>query len=190
MTDKPKTILERVQNLENNLRGLADNLGRLDQFNTNLGDVVEVLQALLAEVGAKQEGFEGAVELRVQKARDEKRKQRDQRAAEAIKQMADNGTIVASDKVSTQSLLVGRVFNKDGNVVAERVQGILNAFPEQLRAQLLDKGVGETVKDLDESTFELLEIYEFGSPKPVTEAVVAATEQPAQEPAQNQAPTA
>lgn len=180
--DKPKTILERVTDLEVNLRGLASNFSRIDQLNQGLADIVDVLQATLAELNATSEGFEGKVELRVQAKRDEQRKQRDARAAEAVSRMAADGTLVPTDTVSDQAFVVGRLFNPDGVVISERVQGVLGVFPEQLRSQMLGKGAGESVKDTDGSTFELLEVYLFGTPKPVTEAVSAPTDEPSTTP--------
>lgn len=171
MADKPKTILERVQNLESNVQSIAQAFNQVDEQRQTLGEVIEVLQTALTELG---DDFAGKVQKRIEERREEQRKARDARAAEAVSKMVADGTLTVVDAVAQDSFLVGRILAADGSVVSAQAQGVLGTFPPTMREQLVGKTVGEFVTDADGSKFELLELYKFDSPKALTEPEVTA----------------
>lgn len=173
MSEKPKTILERVQNLESNVQSIAQAFGQVDEQRQTLQEVIEVLQTTLDELG---NDLTGRVQKRIEDKREAASQARDARAAEAVAKMAKDGTLVATDVVEADSFLVGRILGADGTVVAAQVQGVLSTFPPTMRDKLVGKTVGEATEDQDGSKFELLELYKFGTPAPLSEPAPESSE--------------
>ncbi len=154
---KVPTVLERVNKLEKEMREL-ERLGDLTgTLRQTIGEVIEVVQSMLAEGG---EEYEKKIEGRIELKRDSARKERDARAANAVEQMVESGVLVATDIISEDSLVVGREFNAVGEVTSDRVQAVFTMFSEGVRAAVLGQSVG-AVYETPQGKFEVLEIYKF-----------------------------
>ena len=166
---KLKTILERVQDVEEAEKQTSKAIGTLNQqtgfLRETLGNVVEVLQASLAESGSV---FEANVDKRVAAKRIELREQQDQRARDAVKQMVEAGTLVPVDVITEDTLITGRQFNLQGEISVPLIQGPYSSYTESLQGALLGKNLG-FVYEGPEGKFEVTEIYKFATPAPVVE---------------------
>jgi sugar-specific transcriptional regulator TrmB len=182
---KVPTVLERVQKLEKDMLEVTQQVDNIVPLRQTLGEVIEVVQAILNENG---EEFEKKIEARIQAKRDEIRRERDARAKQAVDQMVESGILVATDVVTPDTLVVGREFNSSGELTAERVQAVFGMFSQGVQAGISGQGVGY-VYETPQGKFEVLEIFKFveasvpveGEPAPVAEAEAApAPVEPAQ----------
>lgn len=166
---KVPTVLERVQKLEQEMRE-AERLGSLvGNLRQTIGEVIEVVQAILAEQG---EDFEKKIEGRMQAKRDAVRRERDKRAADAVNQMVETGVLTATDVVEDDTLVVGREFDANGELTSDRVQAVFSMFAESVRNGIKGQGVG-AVYETPQGKFEVLEIYKFVKPTLPTEEAPA-----------------
>lgn len=166
-TGKVKSVLERVQELELQVRQLTAVADQTNMVRQTVGEVIEVVQTMLGELGPD---FEKKIEVRLQEKRDEMRRERDKRAADAVKQMLDNGILVQTDEATEDSLIVGREFNLEGEVIAERIQAVFGMFSPPVKEAILGKGVG-TIYESETGKFEVLEVYKFVTPPAISEEV-------------------
>lgn len=165
MTNKAvKTVTDRVRELEIGARSL---LSKQQQFEVTLGEIIETLQAMLAENGQE---YEAKIVGRIEETRAKLAAERDSRAADALQKMVNDGLLVPVEKVTAQSLVVGRVLSATGELTQPRVQGLVSTIPEPFRGGLTDQTVGGIVEDERGVKFELLEVYDFATPQAVAES--------------------
>lgn len=175
---KVPTVLERLQATEANVQRLQESVdGLFVNLRNSLQAQMEVMEAII-EV-AKVSDPE--VESKMQKVIETKRLEREVAKAEQekkqVEQLVEAGILKQAELVSPDSVVVGRIFNKNGEVTgAGRVQSEYGRYTEACQKAILGQGVGFVYETEQAEKFEILEIYDVvqdrtgagGSPSPVT----------------------
>lgn len=163
--------LERLDQVEKTIANLTSAINNsLMTLNNQTNAQGEVLEAVVAVLG-NESIDEKIKELRVQKATEAMEAEKS--ALEALKA---SGEIVATQKVTDKSVIVGKEFNQDGSVrVPGRVQVAFQRIDAKFQPDLLGKEVGNTIDLPEGRKFEIVEIYEVAPKKeePVAEAAPA-----------------
>lgn len=158
-TVRPLTLSERLEAAEKKLTTL-DEVVTLrteqiaKQFGSALGNVVEALNAIIKLQPA---GFDMKVEEQIKADRTARRVAEIDRATQMLQTLIDNKTLVASDLVTEESVLVGTEFDASGASVG-RAQIEFKQFEEAARVGLLGKTVG-TKFEAPNGGFLVNEIY-------------------------------
>ena len=159
------TVMQRIENLEKVNAELDQKLNStFDKLRGQVGYVMEVVDALSTVLKQGVVGtadFDATVEKALL-ARREERKQ--ERLAAENKQMAnlvEMGVVSPSNSITPNSLLVGRSFDKNGEVqgIGREQFEFVNLHP-QVKEQFLGKEVG-FVFEANGNKMEVLEIYEI-----------------------------
>lgn len=157
LRQKTRSALDRIDAVESTINELVSSLNNvIQQLNARLSDTAEKLQALTDVVGPEKvsEAMRALVLAKAEKQA--------AAAKEALDDAIGKGQLVAATVIGENSLVVGREFDKDGNLIPPgRIQltfgGIKSEFQEQLRGQ----GFGFTVETPVGGKFEVLEVYDF-----------------------------
>lgn len=157
LRQKTRSALDRIDAVESTINELVSSLNNvIQQINSRLSDTTEKLQALTDVVGVDKVN-DAMRTLALAKA-----EKQAAAAKEALDDALAKGQLVAGSVIGENSLVVGREFDRDGNVIPPgRIQltfgGIKSEFQEQLRGQ----GFGFTVETPLGGKFEVLEVYDF-----------------------------
>ena len=177
-TEKTPLILDRVKALEELTKGLANYTQKeVEGVKAGLAQLVEFLQALVLVTDT-----ETKVQEQVKTSRHKREVERAERDSKMIASLVDSGLLEVAEVVGPKSILVGREFNKEGELLGGgRAQVPFNDFNVDMQAKILGQGVG-FVLDAPDGRFELVEIYNQAEPKapqvaPSTEVVDANPEQ-------------
>ncbi len=163
---KVPTILERINALESTLTQVQRSTdGNLNQFRSALSNVVEVVSALVEVSGGKD--LDDKVQAKLQERQDAKAAAEAQKAKDVLKQLVDAGTLAVADTITEESIIIGREFDKEGNVVAPGyVQVQFSQFVEDAKKALLGQGPG-FVYETNGTKFEVTDVYVFAPQKPM-----------------------
>jgi hypothetical protein len=175
--DKTKTVLGRLDNLEKATGELDKTVTSVfTQFNNQLRSQLELLEGV---VEALRE-VDPDLDKKVSKKIDEKRQARLAERAEQEKTQLENlvtaGVLQATDIATASTVMVGRIFQPDGNVFgAGRTQIEFDRLNPETQAALQGQTVGFVHESEDKSKFEILEIYAIVSQgaQPPASTVVA-----------------
>ncbi len=180
---KVLTILDRINNLEaaaNQLQQMSDeNLG---QFRGALSNVVEVVAALIDVQGGSD--LDNKVQAKVNERREARMAEQAKKAADVLTTLLEQGTLVPADAVTEASVITGREFDKDGEIIPPGyVQVQFSQLSESAKKALLGQTVGFTF-EANGPKFELTGVYAFAPPKAPEELKAAPEPQATPEPVQ------
>lgn len=161
---KPRLINDRLNSLEELTAGIAgfvqNEIGALKTASTN---IVEVINAIIEISGGEE--FAKKVQEQIEAARRKRAEDQARQEQEAVAKAVADGILVAADTISESSIVVGREFDSDGNVIGSgRIQFRFSSFAEEARPKVLGQGVGFIV-DGTNGKLEVMEIYEVAPQK-------------------------
>ena len=173
LSDRITSVEERATGLEENFtRFLIGVSQRLDRNDERLGLLEENAEAL-KELNGVEEVNRLIIQRRVERMRAEATIEK----ARLDEGLAD-GYILTAEKVTDDSILVGRYLDKDGVPIEPGwVQLATPKVQPQFRLLLLDQPAGTKIDIPNGNKFELLSIYTIDEEK--TKAVIAAKQQAA-----------
>lgn len=180
LRQKTRSALDRIDAVESTINELVSSLNNvIQQLNARLADTTEKLEAL-TEVAGPDKVKEALRSIAVAKAEKQAAS-----AKQALEEALMNGQLVAAQVIGENSLVVGREFDKDGNVIPPgRIQltfgGIKSEFQDKLRGQ----GFGFTVETPIGGKFEVLEVYDLVANTKSDEATTEVVDVPATETAE------
>lgn len=177
--DRSKTTSERLDELNSKVEALIQDRGRLvvgiqsalDKISNLNGKTAEVVDALVHALGDE---FRPKLDSSIRFKRDERAAKLAAHQKAELEELLKANKIKPVNLISHQSLLVGRMFDKDGNVVHPgRSQLEFQDLHDNLQPEYLGKPVGSVLPAADGYSFELLEVYEASPPAEATPAPVA-----------------
>ncbi|NBT57360.1 hypothetical protein EBT16_01105 [bacterium] len=157
LRQKTRTALDKIDVIEDTINELVTGMNNvIQQLNGRLADVSEKLDALATLVGPEK--FQEVLKANALA----KTKAQADAAKKALEQHVASGDLVAATTVGTESLVVGREFDKDGNLLEPgRIQLTFSGIKKEFQDQLLGQTAGFTVTTPVGGKFEVLEIYDF-----------------------------
>lgn len=157
LRQKTRTALDRIEVIETTINELVTGVnGVVQQLNGKLLDVAEKLEALADIVG--KDKFEEVLQANALA----KAKGQAEAAKKTLEQHVEAGDLAVSATISENSVVVGREFDKDGNLLEPgRIQLTFGGIKKEFQDQLLGQAVGFTVATPVGGKFEVLEIYDF-----------------------------
>ncbi len=166
--NRTPTLAERIEQIEKSLPRLNEiSLLRAQdvskQFNGALGNVIEIVQAVIKLQG---DGFDARV-------------QDEDNATRVLGQLVESGQLLAADTVTEDAVVVGNEFDGEGNPTPlAKAQVEFSSFIPAAKEALLGRGVGAKFQGTD-GGFEVTAIYvpnrNYQPPAPSTETVDAST---------------
>lgn len=188
MSTPPKVqaplLTDRIKSLEELSNGIAAYVqNELPRISGGLQSMVEVINAIIALGG---EGFEEKVAAKIKEEREKRLQEEVAKQKAQLAQLVEAGTLVVSERVGENSLIVGRELNNEGvQIGSGRAQVNFSQFTDEAKALVLGQGVGFLI-EVPTGKFEVQEIYDFAPPKeetvagdPSSKPEVAPTEAPA-----------
>lgn len=172
---KVPTILDRINSLEgavNQLQQMSDqNLG---QFRGALQSVVEVVAALIEVQGGSE--LDVKVQAKVQERRDARMAEQAKKAQDVLNTLLEQGTLEPATVAGEDSVITGREFDKEGNVIAPGyIQVQFSQLTDIAKKALLGQGPGFTFEG-EGPKFEMTGVYNFAPPKAQPEVKAATPE--------------
>jgi len=179
--DKPKSLVERLSDLEKLANGLAGYIEndvdkRVAQVTGAMRNMVEVINALITVSGPD---FDAKVQEQIQLARDKRTAEAVEREKKMLEDLKSKGILEPLTTLESNCIVVGRELDKDGNPIPPGyVQVRFDQFTPQAQEQMLGKATG-FILDLNGSRFEVQEAFRMVTPKPpeVTSGPESSTEQ-------------
>jgi hypothetical protein len=181
--NKQLTVMQRLEVLEGGFNRFDDALETLvKQFKGSVDELSELVISMAKVIGETVPDFDNKVSAMVK----ERRLAREQAKADQEKKQLEhqiaNNKMKSVDLSTPNSLVIGRLFDKEGNVQGVgRLQVSMANLNAALQTALVGKSVGY-IHELDGmNKFEFLEIYEpvFEQPsQPEPEQVTATVPQP------------
>lgn len=162
---KARTALERLEFIEGKLiPSMADQVNRaIQNLQNQISELGEFVNALTESVGA-----EAVQEIVTTRRREATLKNVETKKAE-LAELTGKGTLVESEEVGAQSIVVGRVLDTDEKEVFPGWEAVaVAAQPEDIKSLLLGAKKGAAIKLPSGTTFELQNIYSAG-PLPTPE---------------------
>jgi hypothetical protein len=164
-----RSALERIEGLEQEMPRIVM---AVNEALTGQGQQVQQL-ASIVEAVVELFGSD-TVDAKIKELADAKVTKNLANAKAALEKGLASGEVVLADAINDNSLVVGREFKADGEVVFPgRVQLQFRAIKPEFQEKLRGQGVGFTVETAGGGKFEVLEVYT------VVEAAPAPTETPA-----------
>lgn len=164
METKQLPVLQRLSNVESSL----DQTGRamdamFQQLRNSLGSTADVFDSFVTLLS--KEFPEKDLETKLRAAVVEKEKARALEKSEQQKanlaSLVTAGVLKPVDTVTEHSVLVARIFDKDGTVTGTgRLQLEFSQLLEPLKPQFLGQGVGFMFETDNKEKFEILEVYD------------------------------
>ncbi len=174
---KTLTVLERLELVEKNTSRVQEGLdGLFTQFRGSLQSQMEIVEAVIETCKAADPEFINKVQAQIEAKRAERVAAREEQERKQLEAMVTAGVLKTSDVVTAESVVVGRVFDKDGAVAQARLQRELGSFSAEIQTALVNQGVGFVYEAPTTEKFEVLEVYEIvkEAPKAMEEAVAPA----------------
>jgi hypothetical protein len=151
-----RNAIQRVEELEKLVpQVISATNNAVQQIQVQLSGAVEILDAVIQALGVE------TIEKIVTENRTRRADEQNAKTREQIDGLVAQGVLVAGDKVSEQSLVVFKEFNKEGVEQVARLQHVFKQLQEEFKPQLLGAAVGAKVTAATGSSFEVLEIYEI-----------------------------
>lgn len=176
--DKPLTVLQRVERLErfaNEIDTKVDSI--LTSVRNSLTTAMEVVDAMVTTLSSEMDavytelnkqnsvfptkcGLEVKLETVVKEKRQKVLTVNAEKEKEQLDQMVKLGVLKMVDVVGPSSLMVCRLFDKEGNLVgAGRNQIDFMHLTDEAKPKMIDQGVG-FVLEMGGEKLEVIEIYE------------------------------
>lgn len=148
-----KTVIDRVEELEKSFPSLVQAVN--EQFMTRLTPIVQTINALTDMVGREAVAAK-VVEMRQLQQTEDSNKEKAQ-----VEKMVEEGKLVKAEKISKDSLVVGKETNLNGEVVHPgRFQVGYAQVAPAFQEKLLGNGVGTKFDVPNVGTFEVTEVYD------------------------------
>ena len=164
-----KTIPDLISAINNSLGGL----------NQQLNAQGEVLEAVVSLLGQE------TVQNTIKETRERKATELMEAEKKALEELKNAGTVVAVEKVTEKTVIVGREFTPDGSVRHPgRAQVPFSRVDQNFKEGLLGKGVGFVLDLPTGGKFEVVELYEVVPQPPKPEAEAAPATEPTPPPAE------
>jgi hypothetical protein len=156
-----KSISERITGLEQNftrfLIGINQRIGNHEQ---RLSALEEQLHAVIELNGVVE------VEQAINRTRVEQARANAAIEKARLDEGISDGYVTLIEKIEERSLAVGRLIDKDGQVIEPgRFQVAVPTIKPEFKTQLIDKGAGTVVDLTDGTKFEVLEVYNVDEEK-------------------------
>jgi hypothetical protein len=151
-----KSALERIDQLEQDLPKIVMGVNEAVMGQRRgLGELASVVEALTEILGA------GTVDAKIKEINERKVQAQLDKAKAALDEGLAKGDLVKADAVSDKSLIVGREYDKDGNVLPPgRAQITFDGIMPEFQDKLLGQGPGFTVETKNGGKFEVVEVYD------------------------------
>lgn len=165
--ENKKTILQRLETVETELSNLSDSVNAaFNNFKTTMQSEMEVVEAVVNVLNSKfpvaegEPNFSVLVEQAMQAKKAARENEQLTREKDHINNLIKAGALKVTDALTTNSLLVGRIFTAaDNTLVKARVQIEFSRLTPPAQQALLGKGVGDTFES-DGQKLEIVEVYE------------------------------
>jgi hypothetical protein len=178
------TVLQRLENLERANQELDQKLNTtFDRLRSQVAYVMEVVDALTvvfkdgtAELTPIPD-LETLVETKLLARREQRKKERVEQENKQLANLVEMGVVKPAEKITANSLIVGRSFDSKGEVVGiGREQFEFGNLHPSVKDQFMGKEVGFLFES-NGNKLEVLEIYEIQPQNEVkTEPTTAPTE--------------
>lgn len=175
--DRNKILKERIFDLENAYTSLVDSVSNerkqeqeqktqivlavdeaLKRLSMADGRISEVIEAVIRSLGSD---FKAKVDQSIQDIKKENQTKFVEDQEKELKQLIADKKVEEKDKVTDKSLLVLREYNQDGTVKHPgRFQVTVENIAKELRANFLDKAIGDVIETKANTKLEILGIYE------------------------------
>ncbi len=181
--NKTLTVLQRVDNHDRALGTLQQNMDEMfGSFRGSLHSAMELIEAVVGCI----EGGPAKIEAVIKENRQKRLVEKAEQEKTQVEHLVKTNVLSATDKITPTSLIVGRIFDKDGNVTgAGRNQVEYASLNLDVRENFLGQEVGFVFTTEAGEKFEVLEVYAITLPSPdaATPAPLAATAEVAVVPA-------
>jgi hypothetical protein len=173
-----KSALERIDSLEQDMMNLAGGINEaMIQANNRMTGLAKIIEAVVELFGAE------TVDAKIKEVEKRNQDAALDAAKKALEDGVSKGDLQKTDVVGDRTLIVGREFDKEGNLIPPgRVQlmfaGVRPEFQEKIKGQ----SAGFSVETPSGGKFEIMDLYTVieRAPEPVAtdavEAVAAAVE--------------
>lgn len=151
-----KSALERIDTLEQELPRIvmAVNEALVGQ-NEKTGQLANIVEAVVELFGAE------TVDAKIKEISDRKTMAKLEDAKVKLTEAIQKGEVVKADVITDKSLVVGREFDGEGNVVFPgRAQLQFAGIKPEFQEKLLGAGVGTTLETGEGRKFEVTEVYD------------------------------
>ena len=161
--NKPLTVLQRLDNHEKSLHAVQQNVDNaFSTLRSSVQSAMELLEAVVHTI----EGGPAKVEEVLKSKRMERAVEKAEQEKKQIETLVAQGVLKISEAITSMSLLVGRIFDKDGNVTgAGRNQVEFSALNPEIKEKFLGQGPGFVFTTDAGEKFEVLEVYEINPPQ-------------------------
>lgn len=151
-----KSALERIDDVEQELPRIVAAVNEvLAGQNQRTAELAAILEAAVELLGAE------TVDAKVKEISERKVTQDLEKAQAALVAGLADGQLVKAEVIGEQTLVVGREFKEDGELVFPgRIQLTFAGIRAEFQAKLKGQGVGFTVETVDGGWFEVLEVYD------------------------------
>lgn len=173
---KTLTVLERLEAVEqtsNAVRGDLDTL--FEQFRGSMQQEMEIVQSVIEVLKTADPEFTNKVQAVIDTNKKAREQARADQEKKQLDQLVEAGVYKASDTITENSVLVGRVFDPEGNVRGVgRVQLNFSNLDKAVQPAFLGQSVGYAYEAPTKEKLEVLEIYDPApAPAPVEAKVEA-----------------
>lgn len=163
-----RTALERISDLEQQMPQIIVGINQaLNAASTRASELASVIEAISEILGTE------VVDAKIKEISERKALQNLASAQDALQKGLEDGSVVKTDSITANSLVVGRELDKDGNpVFPGRVQLTYAAIRPDFQKKLLGQSAGFVFStsesespNPEDGKFEVLEVYNI-VPKP------------------------
>jgi hypothetical protein len=165
-------VAERQDQTEKTLVQLIPAINNgFSQASQQIAAQGEVLEALIALAGKE------AVEKVMRANRELRAAENAETEKKALEELVARGEVVAVEKITDKSVIVGREFNPDGSVHHPgRFQLAYQKIDKQFQEQLLGQAAGFTITLPNGGKFEVQEVYQLSDKPPAPVATPSTPE--------------
>ncbi len=163
--ERPKTILERMDNLDTQVDLLSKRYDEL--WSTFQQSNIALAESISGIIKASGEGFREKVDRIVEEDRLKRAQAQAAQRKAQLDQLLAAKIYIPTDTIKADSLVIGRVFDKDGNVVGAGYEHFrLELLKEEIRSKMMEQTVGFIYEAPDGQKLEILEIYDLNPNRP------------------------
>ena len=177
---KQLTVLERIENLERAEENSSNKLDEaFNQLRGQLSSAMEVVESVVAVLGEVTPDLEKRVDAKMKEKREARKAAKVAQEAKQVVQMVEMGVIKPAATINSNSFIVGRTLNKEGELVGTgREQFEFGQLHPSIQGSFLGKEVGY-VFEAQGSRLEVLEVYDIVPQNEVKTSTLDASLNPA-----------
>jgi phosphoribosylformylglycinamidine (FGAM) synthase-like enzyme len=159
MSNQKKNLVERLDALEFQMGRVQGVEALSGNLRKSLTSVIEMLNALVEELGGSELGQR--LSERLDNKRAEVRRAEAERSEAVLKQLLESDQIEAADVIDEATIVVGTENTPDGKIKGEKLQINFTSFNNDIKAELLGKGVGYVVVRDGVNVFAVEGVYKM-----------------------------